>query len=426
MPQIIPIKELKNTSEISDMCHRTDEPVYITKNGFGDLVIMSMENYEAVMRRLSAYRDMELSERYVTDRRIKRDGYVLGEIKGKYGIRYPSQLQNFDNWGKDRFADYGGSDRKDGLLSPDGTFYLIKYAEKHTRKNQLDTSYVNNALSEYLASHILSIIGYDVHETFLGTRDGEIVVACRNFVLEGQKLIEFARYLRKHYDSGEIGRIPDISQIKATLYQDEDLAPMADYLWKSYCRRFIGDAFLGNFDRHMGNWGYLVSKSGPVKPSPIYDNGSTLFPALSEQAMKTEILSDNREILKRTLLFPKAALLVNGQKAGYFDMLCSGYVPEISEAVRKIVPVIKEKIPEINQFIDDQEFLSDVRKKFYKTVLAARYHFLLEPAWEICSNENFSADARNRLQQGVPYTEAEFERDCRKHTGKYNGGEVNL
>lgn len=45
MPQIIPIKELKNTSEISEMCHRTEEPIYITKNGYGDMVIMSMENY---------------------------------------------------------------------------------------------------------------------------------------------------------------------------------------------------------------------------------------------------------------------------------------------------------------------------------------------------------------------------------------------
>ena len=32
MPQIIPIKDLKNTSEISDMCHKTEEPIYVTKN----------------------------------------------------------------------------------------------------------------------------------------------------------------------------------------------------------------------------------------------------------------------------------------------------------------------------------------------------------------------------------------------------------
>ena len=46
MPQIIPIKDLKNTSEISDMCHKTEEPIYVTKNGYGDMVIMSMEAYE--------------------------------------------------------------------------------------------------------------------------------------------------------------------------------------------------------------------------------------------------------------------------------------------------------------------------------------------------------------------------------------------
>ena len=53
MPQIIPIKDLKNTSEISDMCHKSDEPIYITKNGYGDMVIMSMEIYESVMQRFS-------------------------------------------------------------------------------------------------------------------------------------------------------------------------------------------------------------------------------------------------------------------------------------------------------------------------------------------------------------------------------------
>ena len=36
MPHIIPIKDLKKTSEISQMCHDAEEPIYITKNGYGD------------------------------------------------------------------------------------------------------------------------------------------------------------------------------------------------------------------------------------------------------------------------------------------------------------------------------------------------------------------------------------------------------
>lgn len=55
MPQIIPIKDLKKTSEISEMCHNTNEPVFITKNGYGDMVIMSMEVYEETMKKLDIY-----------------------------------------------------------------------------------------------------------------------------------------------------------------------------------------------------------------------------------------------------------------------------------------------------------------------------------------------------------------------------------
>lgn len=46
MPQIRPITDLRNTTEISEICHAKQEPVFITKNGYGDLVIMSMEAYE--------------------------------------------------------------------------------------------------------------------------------------------------------------------------------------------------------------------------------------------------------------------------------------------------------------------------------------------------------------------------------------------
>lgn len=59
MPQIIPIKDLKNTSEISEMCHKSEEPIYITKNGYGDMVIMSMGVYETTMQKLGLYKNSE-------------------------------------------------------------------------------------------------------------------------------------------------------------------------------------------------------------------------------------------------------------------------------------------------------------------------------------------------------------------------------
>lgn len=49
MPQIRPITDLRNTNEISDICHARPEPVFITKNGYGDLVVMSIETYERMI-----------------------------------------------------------------------------------------------------------------------------------------------------------------------------------------------------------------------------------------------------------------------------------------------------------------------------------------------------------------------------------------
>ena len=55
MPRIIPIRDLKNTSAISQMCSESNEPVYITKNGYGDMVVMSMKAYEDKLFMVDVY-----------------------------------------------------------------------------------------------------------------------------------------------------------------------------------------------------------------------------------------------------------------------------------------------------------------------------------------------------------------------------------
>lgn len=46
MPTIVPIRDLRNTSEISEMAHKQQEPIFVTKNGYSDLVVMSAELYD--------------------------------------------------------------------------------------------------------------------------------------------------------------------------------------------------------------------------------------------------------------------------------------------------------------------------------------------------------------------------------------------
>ena len=60
MPQIRPITYLRNTTEISELCHAKNEPLFITKNGYGDLVVMSIEAYEEMLE--AAQMDAAINE----------------------------------------------------------------------------------------------------------------------------------------------------------------------------------------------------------------------------------------------------------------------------------------------------------------------------------------------------------------------------
>ncbi|MGO4495874.1 type II toxin-antitoxin system Phd/YefM family antitoxin [Paenibacillus sp. 2RAB27] len=56
MPTIRPSSDLRNHyNEISEICHKYDEPVYITKNGHGDLAVMSIETYEKLVGKFELY-----------------------------------------------------------------------------------------------------------------------------------------------------------------------------------------------------------------------------------------------------------------------------------------------------------------------------------------------------------------------------------
>jgi len=57
MPSIRPSSAIRNNyNEISEFCHKYDEPIFITKNGQGDLAVLSIEAYEKIVGRLELYR----------------------------------------------------------------------------------------------------------------------------------------------------------------------------------------------------------------------------------------------------------------------------------------------------------------------------------------------------------------------------------
>ena len=86
MPHIIPIRDLKNTNAISQLCQESDEPIYVTKNGYGDMVIMSMKTYEQKLLRLEVEAAIEKSEEDIKAGRFTDAFDAMSEVERQYGL----------------------------------------------------------------------------------------------------------------------------------------------------------------------------------------------------------------------------------------------------------------------------------------------------------------------------------------------------
>ena len=82
MPQIRPITDLRKTTEISEICHAKREPIFITKNGYGDLVVMSVETYAEMIE--TARIDAAISE---AEKEFAEEGTLLDARETLSGLR---------------------------------------------------------------------------------------------------------------------------------------------------------------------------------------------------------------------------------------------------------------------------------------------------------------------------------------------------
>ena len=86
MPRIIPIRDLKDTSTISKMCSESSDPIYITQNGYDNMVIMSMKAYEEKMWLLDAYAKLAEAEAEVQNGKTVDARSALKTLREKHGL----------------------------------------------------------------------------------------------------------------------------------------------------------------------------------------------------------------------------------------------------------------------------------------------------------------------------------------------------
>ena len=84
--QIIPMRDLKNTVEVERRCAEENGPVYVTKNGYGRLVVMDIEYYERTMRKMYEAQALITGMEDVEAGRTKDGVSVLQNMREKYGL----------------------------------------------------------------------------------------------------------------------------------------------------------------------------------------------------------------------------------------------------------------------------------------------------------------------------------------------------
>jgi hypothetical protein len=261
---------------------------------------------------------------------------------------------------------YSGAERKKSILINEKP-YLVKF-QKNSREGLRF-----NHVSEYLGSHIFALLGIETQETFLGTYKGENVVVIQDFLGEDEVFVPFngvgdssleqdkEKYQYSYEDI--IGMLQD--NVKLT-----DVEQTVDLFWDM----FIIDALIANFDRHGSNWGF-IKKDNKYRLSPIFDNGSSLFPQLNTDEKIDAVLGNQEEIDMRIYKSPTSQVKYQGKKSSYYEIISSLAFEECNHALVRIIERID--FGKINKLIDSIENISEKRREFYKTILKQRYEKIL-------------------------------------------------
>ena len=235
---------------------------------------------------------------------------------------------------------YNGANGKKIAVRYDGDVWLLKFPPSAAEK-PTTLSYSNSCYSEHVASTIANMIGFRAHETRLGTFSNgktKVVCACRDFTADGKQLYDFCSIKNTVIDSETGGTGTELGDVLETIDHQSfvDSVVLKAHFWDM----FVVDAFLGNFDRHNGNWGFLVDPTTrKAEIAPAFDFGSCLLPQADDDIMR-RVIEDKAELDARIYNFPASALKQEGKKIGYVDFIAQNRDGVLAPSLKRILPRI--------------------------------------------------------------------------------------
>ncbi len=323
-------------------------------------------------------------------------------------------LYSFDNCMQDYNHVYGGhSAQKMGIIFNNG-YYMLKYPNnlKEKKIRNCSLSYSNSPYSEYIGSHIYDILGIPVHETLLGTRKNHIVVACRNFCDEDERLMMFSEIKTTFEPSNELaksnsateGGSVELNEILQVLEEHPLFSFDRDSVKRRFWDMFIIDAYIGNPDRNNENWGIITGRNGKKRLAPVYDNGNSLCDKWDTR--KTDFFLNCSKDEQIDMAFSIPSIYKEGDKRIFpLNFIEKRNNNACNEAMLRIFPQIITSQDKIKKMIDTAPSLDTEAKNFYWEILNLRFALGLLPAFikiykEHYGNEYILADSIPELIEG--------------------------
>lgn len=296
---------------------------------------------------------------------------------------------DFTNCEINKFKYYGGKNGGKICIVYNFEDYMLKFPPMKERIEN-EHEYSNSCISEYIACHILETLGLKVQQTILGkykiNGNDKIVVACKDFTSNGTTFKQFAELKNSQIETSKNGYGTELTEVLETIEEQKifDVKDLSNFFWDM----FIADTLVGNFDRHNGNWGFLINETlKKIELAPIYDCASCLYPMLSDEAIE-KIICDEKELEARVFIFPTSALKNNDKKINYFDFISTLENEECNQALLRMYPRIDMK--KIEEIIDNIPAITKIRKEFYKKILKLRYEKILKFSYDKLTNKKES------------------------------------
>lgn len=270
---------------------------------------------------------------------------------------------------------YGGLSCIKVGITLNGEDYLVKYPGKLKGRDikNINMSYSNGAVSEYLGSMFFKMFGMNVHNVQLVKRNNKICAMCKDFTDKG-KLIEF-REIKQSYEPGFYtqdgssydGVQTELSEVLEVIRNHHILKGLdyEEFFWKM----FIIDAIIGNHDRNTGNFGVLQNTNGTICIAPVYDNGNSFNPSWDESKM-LQALNDSNTMKNIAYNAYTCRFTNNSKQINPFQYIENSPNCKLRDALSYIVNFDSEIF---KAWIESQNCITDIQKNFYCRLIELRF-----------------------------------------------------